>query len=88
MLLNARNAGSAAYTASGLKKNAPSVDLGENGTIQVIAADSVFDHGMKTIYSLTTGMPACQATGARHPGTAADSNIVFASGTRVLAQPY
>jgi hypothetical protein len=81
-------AGSASYTAVGLKQHAPSLDLGEGGTIQVIGADSVFNPGTNAIYSLATGMLEWEATGPRFGGAVAGTSIVFASGTQVVAQPY
>jgi hypothetical protein len=81
-------AGSASYTAVGLKQHAPSLDLGESGTIQVTGADSVFNPGTNAIYSLATGMLEWEATGARFGGAVAGTSIVFASGTQVVAQPY
>jgi hypothetical protein len=88
--------GSAAYTSSGLKQSAPSVDMGESGTIQVIGPDSVFDPGANiegaranTIYSLSTGAVTWSATGSpQYPGAVAGSSIVFELGSQVVMQRY
>jgi hypothetical protein len=79
--------GSTIYNSSGTKLSAP--PLPELQSLQIVTADSVYDPGSNAIYSTTSGMATwTSASPSTGVGALAGSNIVFASGSQVLVQPY
>lgn len=79
--------GSTIYSSSGSKLGAP--PLPELQSLQIVSADSVYDPGSNAIYSTTTGMATwTSASPSTGVGAVAGSNVVFASGSQVLVQPY
>lgn len=79
--------GSAIYSSSGIKLAAP--PLPELQSLQALSSDSVYDPSSNTIYSTTTGAATwTTASSSTGRGAIAGSNVVFASGSEVLIQPY
>jgi hypothetical protein len=79
--------GSTIYDSSGNKVAAR--PLPELQSLQIVSADSVYDPGSNKIYSTTTGLATwTSASPSTGVGAVAGSNVVFASGTNVVAQPY
>jgi len=77
----------AIYDSGGIKQSASplSVDLGR---VQALTADSVYDPGTNSIYSLTTGSVTWRSTNqSTGVGAVAGSNVVFATGSVVVMQP-
>lgn len=79
--------GNIIYSSQGSVLSAPS--LPEISAIDVVSADAVYSPKLNTIFSLTTSAPIWMSgnpsTGV---GAVSGSQIVFASGNLVLAQPY
>ena len=79
--------GSTIYNSSGTKIAA--LSLPELQSLQIVSADSVYDPGSNAIYSTTTGIAAwISASPSTGVGAVAGSNVVFASGSQVVVQPY
>lgn len=75
------------YDFSGTKRAAP--PLPELKSLQIVSADSVYDPGSNTIYSIATGLATWKsATPSTGTGAVAGSNVVFASGSQVVVEPY
>jgi hypothetical protein len=78
--------GCSIYDSSGVKLTSPPLNL---GYFQTVTLDSVYSPSSNEIFSLTTGAStwssAYQSTGV---GAVAGSHVVFASGARVLSEPY
>jgi hypothetical protein len=78
---------SAIYSSTGAKLAAPA--LPQLLSLDVVSADSVYDPGSNAIYSTTTGMTIWSSASATlRVGAIAGANVVFASGSQVLVQPY
>jgi hypothetical protein len=79
--------GSVIYDSAGTKIAAP--PLPELQSLQIVSTDSVYDPGSNAIYSTTTGLATwTSANPSTGVGAVAGSNVVFASGSNVVAQPY
>jgi hypothetical protein len=79
--------GSTIYNSSGTKLSAP--PLPELQSLQILSADSVYAPGSNAVYSTTTGMATwTSASPSTGVGAVAGSNVVFASGSQVVVQPY
>jgi hypothetical protein len=75
------------YDFSGTKLAAP--PLPELKSLQIVSADSVYDQSSNAVYSITTGLPKwTSASSSTGVGAVAGSNVVFASGSQVLVEPY
>ena len=79
--------GSTIYNSSGTRLGAPM--LPEMQSLQIVSADSVYDPASNSIYSTTTGIATWTTQSpSSGVGAVAGSNVVFASGSQVLVQPY
>lgn len=74
--------------------NSSGTDLGasplpELQSLQVVSADSVYDPTSNSIYSTTTGMVTWTSESpSTGMGAVAGSNVIFASGSQVVIQPF
>jgi hypothetical protein len=86
-------AGSTVYDSSGVMVSAPTLpELGTNGAVQVLSADSVYDPTLNSIFSVSTGQPTWTSASPLAPrppaGAVAGARVVFVSGSLVLTQPF
>lgn len=79
--------GNIVYSSQGSALGTPA--LPEAIDFRVISADAVYSPAMNTIYSVTTSTPIWMSgNSSTGIGAASSSEVIFTSGTRVLAQPH
>jgi hypothetical protein len=79
--------GNIVYSSQGSALSTPA--LPEAPDFRVISADAVYSPAMNTIYSVTTSAPIwVSGNSSTGLGDASGSQVVFTSGTLVLAQPH
>jgi hypothetical protein len=79
--------GNIIYSSQGSVLSKPA--LPESSDYQVISATAVYSPAQNTIYSVTTSAPIwISGNSSSGVGAASTSQVVFTSGTLVLAQPH
>jgi hypothetical protein len=74
------------YDPAGLEVAAPS--LPEINSFQTVTVDTVYSPEKNRIFSLSTGAVTWKGINSTGVGAVAGSRVVFASGSRVLSEPY
>ena len=86
-LLAANSSGAGTlFSSAGIKQSSPVLPL-LKGPLQVVTADSFFDSGANTLYSLSTGAVTWQAPSCCR-GAVVGNSVAFQSDNRIVTEPY
>lgn len=87
-LLNSTDSPWGIYNSSGIKQSAPPLPPSLGGSFQFLSADSLYDPGTNSIYSLTSGAKTWSASGSYGQGAVAGSVVVFVGANQVFTEPH